>query len=184
MLDWLDRLIGMANDRLPEESKYLVRLAVISILIAIIWLGTASSVSSGAIAWAPALAFAFLALATLVVVNVRTMAVSQEKPRNIPERSRDPVPPGYHIGCRIGRRRLECGLLRVTGETTALPEAGQVGPVCEPDDVTTLSKSLRRLIFDRDLRRLLAEGARNQGRKLPDWPAQCRLFAEALAAPS
>ena len=31
------------------------------------------------------------------------------------------MPPGFHVGCRIGRRRLECGVLEVTEETTGVP---------------------------------------------------------------
>jgi ROK family len=135
MLDWLDRLIGMANDGLPEDSRTLVRLAIVSVLIAIIWLGAATSMFGGVIAWAPALVFASLALAALVVANVRTMTVNHEVPRHATGRSDDQVPPGYHLGCRIGRRRLECGLLQVTGVTVGLPEAGQVAPVQDPDDV-------------------------------------------------
>jgi hypothetical protein len=87
MLDWLDRLIGETNGRLPEESKYLARLAVISIIVAIIWLSAVSAAATrGVIAWAPALAFAFLALAALVVANVRAMAASQGVLRRVAEK--------------------------------------------------------------------------------------------------
>ncbi|MDE2577043.1 MAG: glycosyltransferase family 4 protein [Rhodospirillales bacterium] len=55
------------------------------------------------------------------------------------------------------------------------------GVVCEPDDVVTLSKSLRRMIFDTALRRDMAEAAWQVGQILPDWPDQARLFAGALA---
>lgn len=54
------------------------------------------------------------------------------------------------------------------------------GVVCAPGDEVTLSKSLRRLIFDRDLRRATADAAWAEGRALPDWAAQARLFAQAL----
>jgi ROK family len=139
MLDWLDRLIGETNGRLPEESKYLARLAVISIIVAIIWLSAVSAAATrGVIAWAPALAFAFLALAALVVANVRAMAASQGVLRRVAEKLPPrPVPPGYHIGCRAGRRRLECGLLHVTAYTTDLPETDQIDPVDELDQEYT-----------------------------------------------
>ena len=57
----------------------------------------------------------------------------------------------------------------------------EAGVVCDPGDVVTLSKSLRRLIFDRPLRGDVAEAAWQVGRGLPDWPEQARLFAAALA---
>ena len=58
------------------------------------------------------------------------------------------------------------------------PEAGVV---CEPGDIITLSKSLRRLIFDLPLRADAAEAAWAVGQTLPDWPEQARAFAAALA---
>ncbi|HEX3347305.1 MAG TPA: glycosyltransferase family 4 protein [Acetobacteraceae bacterium] len=57
------------------------------------------------------------------------------------------------------------------------PEAGAV---CTPGDRDTLSKSLRRMIFDTALRRALAEAAWQIGRSLPDWNTQARAFAAAL----
>jgi glycosyltransferase involved in cell wall biosynthesis len=54
------------------------------------------------------------------------------------------------------------------------------GVVAAPDDQATLSKSLRRLIFDGDLRREMAEAAWTEGQALPDWPTQVGKFAEAL----
>ncbi len=57
------------------------------------------------------------------------------------------------------------------------PAAGVVGPV---DDVDQLSKAMRRLIFDVDLRREVAEAAWQAGRRLPSWPAQAAAFAAAL----
>ena len=54
------------------------------------------------------------------------------------------------------------------------------GTVCAPDDEATLSKSLRRMIFDTDLRREMAEAAWKEGQTLPDWPIQVGKFAAAL----
>lgn len=56
----------------------------------------------------------------------------------------------------------------------------QAGVVCHPGDVPTLSKSLRRLIFDVPLRRECAEAAWQIGQTLPGWETQARAFADAL----
>jgi glycosyltransferase involved in cell wall biosynthesis len=58
----------------------------------------------------------------------------------------------------------------------------QCGIVCQPGDVDQLSKAMRRMIFDRALRAEMADAAFAIGATLPDWPAQARAFAEALAA--
>jgi hypothetical protein len=52
--------------------------------------------------------------------------------------------------------------------------------VCEPGDIVTLSKSLRRLIFDTTLRRNMADAAWEIGQSLPDWTTQARAFSNAL----
>jgi glycosyltransferase involved in cell wall biosynthesis len=57
------------------------------------------------------------------------------------------------------------------------PDAGCVCPVGDHDQV---SKSLRRLIFGRDLRRRMAEQAWQVGQTLPSWADQAALFASAL----
>lgn len=57
----------------------------------------------------------------------------------------------------------------------------QAGVVCHPGDVVTLSKSLRRLIFDMPLRRECAEAAWQIGQTLPGWDVEARAFADALA---
>jgi glycosyltransferase involved in cell wall biosynthesis len=57
------------------------------------------------------------------------------------------------------------------------PGAGCVCPVGDRDQV---SKSLRRLIFGRDLRRRMAEQAWQIGQTLPSWQTQAGLFASAL----
>ena len=54
------------------------------------------------------------------------------------------------------------------------------GVACTPGDEATLSKSLRRMIFDADLRRAMADAAWTEGQSLPDWPTQAGKFAEAL----
>lgn len=54
------------------------------------------------------------------------------------------------------------------------------GCVCPPGDVDQISKSLRRLIFDRALRRDMADAAWRVGQTLPSWHAQASLLAAAL----
>ncbi len=58
------------------------------------------------------------------------------------------------------------------------PDAGVVVP---PGDTVNLSKALRRLIFAKELRREIADGAWQVGQSLPDWQTQAREFAQALA---
>lgn len=53
--------------------------------------------------------------------------------------------------------------------------------VCPVGDTQALSKALRRLIFDTDVRAEMAEAAWHAGRALPGWPAQAALFARAVA---
>lgn len=60
---------------------------------------------------------------------------------------------------------------------TVPPDAGVM---CSPVDHEGLSKAMRRLIFDADLRQFMSEAAREAGRQLPDWPTQARAFAAAL----
>lgn len=56
----------------------------------------------------------------------------------------------------------------------------EAGVVCPPGDYDGLSKAMRRLIFDADLRRSMADPAWEAGRLLPDWATQIRAFAAAL----
>ncbi len=61
--------------------------------------------------------------------------------------------------------------------STPPPEAAAICPV---DDLPTLSKSLRRMIFDRPLRAAMADAAWTAGMALPDWTTQAAAFATAL----
>jgi glycosyltransferase involved in cell wall biosynthesis len=56
------------------------------------------------------------------------------------------------------------------------------GVVCPAGDITMLSRSLRRLIFDTALRRDMSEAAWTVGRALPDWTTQAKHFARAVLA--
>jgi glycosyltransferase involved in cell wall biosynthesis len=55
------------------------------------------------------------------------------------------------------------------------------GCVCPAGDRDQLSKALRRLIFDTDLRRDMAGAAWRVGQSLPSWRAQADMFAQALS---
>jgi glycosyltransferase involved in cell wall biosynthesis len=54
------------------------------------------------------------------------------------------------------------------------------GCVCPLGDRDQVSKSLRRLIFGRELRREMAEQAWQIGQTLPSWETQTAVFASAL----
>lgn len=58
----------------------------------------------------------------------------------------------------------------------------EVGVVCHPGDWESLSKAMRRLVFDQALRADMAEAAWQAGRALPGWAAQAAAFVE-IAAP-
>lgn len=76
------------------------------------------------------------------------------------------------------KRGLPC-VVTAGGAAGALitPAAGVVCPVGDPDPV---SRALRRLIVDRDLRLSMADQAWLAGQTLPSWRSQAALFAEAL----
>ncbi len=72
------------------------------------------------------------------------------------------------------------------GLPVAVTAAGHLVPaaagcVCTPGDAATLSKSLRRMIFDTALRADMAEAAWAAGRALPGWDAQAAALLAALA---
>jgi hypothetical protein len=55
------------------------------------------------------------------------------------------------------------------------------GVVCAPGDHEGLSKAMRRLIFDTELRRAMADAAWTAGQALPSWPSQVEAFIRAIA---
>ena len=76
------------------------------------------------------------------------------------------------------RRGIPVLALRVGGVPDLVPQTA--GILCAPDDAPTLSKSLRRAIYDRTLRAALAEGAFHAGAALPSWDQQARAFLTIL----
>jgi glycosyltransferase involved in cell wall biosynthesis len=89
----------------------------------------------------------------------------------------------YEATSAVVAEALKRGLpVAVTrGGAAAVPMTPDSGIVCDPDDMVTFSKAIRRLIFDLPLRRSCAEAAWQIGQTLPDWPTQARAMAAALA---
>lgn len=87
---------------------------------------------------------------------------------------------GYGTAMAEALRRGVPVAVTATGAAPALvgPEAGVV---CAPGDVDQLAKAMRRLIFDRTLRRDMAEVAWQAGRTLPCWKEQAVQLADLLA---
>ncbi len=69
-----------------------------------------------------------------------------------------------------------------TGGAAAALVPENAGVFAPPGDHEQLSKALRRLIFDTELRAEMAANAWRAGRKLPGWEAQITAFAQALEA--
>jgi len=65
------------------------------------------------------------------------------------------------------------------GAAAALVEP-EAGAVCQPGDLDQYAKALRRLIFDSDLRRDMAEAAWQIGQRLPAWETQAHNFIQAI----
>ncbi|HSM21061.1 MAG TPA: glycosyltransferase family 4 protein [Rubrivivax sp.] len=79
---------------------------------------------------------------------------------------------------------LAAGLPVLASDAGALAQTlpAQTGWRVPPGDVPALQAALQRLIGDPALRERLAAGAREAGRRLPDWPAQAARFAAVLDA--
>jgi glycosyltransferase involved in cell wall biosynthesis len=87
---------------------------------------------------------------------------------------------GYGVAIAEAMRRgLPVAVTNVGAVPTLVgPEAGVV---CVAGDVEQLSKALRRLIFDRNLRHDMAEVAWQAGQLLPSWNEQAACLAAVLA---
>ncbi|HEX2944312.1 MAG TPA: glycosyltransferase family 4 protein [Rhodopila sp.] len=87
---------------------------------------------------------------------------------------------GYGIAIAEALRR---GLPVAVTSVGAVPVlvGPEAGIVCAPGDVEQLSKAMRRLIFDQDLRHDMAEVAWQAGQALPSWEDQARRLAELIA---
>jgi glycosyltransferase involved in cell wall biosynthesis len=87
---------------------------------------------------------------------------------------------GYGMALAEAMRRGLPVAVTATGAAPTLvsPDAGVV---CAPGDVPQLAKAMRRLIFDRNLRRDVAETAWQCARSLPSWHDQAVRLASLLA---
>jgi predicted NBD/HSP70 family sugar kinase len=135
MLQWLNKLI---RKNLSMDARALATLAVLSFLGAVAWWQFAKpatggvQIGTGAVeVWIPPVVLAFFALVLLLLAAYYSVAhkVTEEvgqvahKVAKIEEQLivQTPFPKGYHVGCRIGRRRLECGVLYVDETASGLP---------------------------------------------------------------
>ena len=109
-------------------------LALISLVLASSWVGITSHFVSGAVFWAPATTFAVLSVAFMLMAGFYSLKREVGDIKGSLQREvgdikgqlefiHERVPAAFHIGCRIGRRRLECGVLEVVTETTDLPSS-------------------------------------------------------------
>lgn len=87
--------------------------------------------------------------------------------------------PGYDMGVAAALKRgLPVALCRADGAVPVVPpDAGASAP---PGDHAQLGKALRRMLFDRDLRREMAEAAFRAGEVLPDAATVALALARAL----
>lgn len=127
ILDLPTNLASQLDQVKPDTARRLVVLTFVSITIAVGWIVAVSQVVKGPIAWAPGLAFGALAAISLAMATIQAMTFTQKVVTSEVVKIQDavgriPKPAAYHIGCRIGRRRLECGLLEVTAPTQGLPD--------------------------------------------------------------
>jgi glycosyltransferase involved in cell wall biosynthesis len=90
---------------------------------------------------------------------------------------------GYGTAMAEALRRGLPVATTATGAATMLV-APEAGVICAPGDVEQLSKALRRLIFDRTLRRDMAQAAWQAGQTLPSPETQVAAFAAVLEAAS
>jgi glycosyltransferase involved in cell wall biosynthesis len=93
------------------------------------------------------------------------------------------VLPSLHEGYgMVVAEALAAGVPVLCSDAGALKDTlpAKAGWHVRAGDVPALQAALRTLIGEPALRRALADGAREAGRKLPDWPAQAARFAAVL----
>ena len=84
---------------------------------------------------------------------------------------------GYAAGVAEALRR---GVPVVVTEGGGALVTMDAGAVCSLEDEPTLSKCLRRVVFDRALRAEMAAAAWSAGQRLPGWPGQAALLDQVL----
>ena len=87
---------------------------------------------------------------------------------------------GYGVAIAEAMRRGIAVAVTNVGTVPTLVEP-EAGIVCAPGDVEQYSKALRRMIFDRDLRREMSQIAWDAGQALPSWNEQAQRLAAVLA---
>ncbi len=88
---------------------------------------------------------------------------------------------GYAAALAEALRRGIPAVVSDAAAATLPPLAGSPwGAICAAGDVEGLSKTMRRLIYDRALRAALADGAWQAGQALSDWDTQARRFVAAI----
>lgn len=84
---------------------------------------------------------------------------------------------GYAAGVAEALRR---GIPVVVTQPGGALVPANAGAVCTLEDEPTLSKCLRRMVFDGTLRNDMAEAAWGAGQQLPGWPTQAALLDRVL----
>jgi len=121
-------------ETLSRTASALVSLALTCIVFAIVWLAFASRSTRGLMLWLAPTAFAFLAAVFMLMAGMNSLrgdaaairkdAAAIKKSAAAIRKHIQPVDPGFHMGCRVGRRRLECGILKVAPQDPHLISAG------------------------------------------------------------
>ena len=86
---------------------------------------------------------------------------------------------GYPAGIAEALRRGVPVVATSVGGVPALVPMS-AGILCAPDDGVTMSKCLRRAVFDTSLRAALAAGAWQAGMAMPGWPQQALAFLQMI----
>ena len=87
---------------------------------------------------------------------------------------------GYPTGVAQALKRGVPVAITSEGPAAGLVPA-EAGIICKPGDVEQFSKALRRMIFDKGLRKSMADAAWTAGQTLPSWDRQIPVFIEALS---
>ena len=174
------------NPKKSPTASILTSLAFACSSIAIAWLAATGSSTHGPMLWVAPAAFALLAIMFMLMagmtslrksaaaidekaaaINAKAAAIN-ENAVAIRERMQ-PTDPGFHMGCRVGRRRLECGILKVASKGRLVPES------------VPLSQAEVSLWADDKLEAQLSEGALFSHASLGSFQQQANLYSELIA---
>lgn len=134
MVEMFEGLLKEQKDAFKELSRTaraLTGLALLCGFFAIAWLAVTGPSTCGPMLWVAPTAFAFLAAMLTLMAALTSLRENAAAMRKDAAAMRDnaavikeitkqiqPVHAGFHMGCRIGRRRLECGILEVMPQNT------------------------------------------------------------------